>query len=86
MAMKNATANLKFGDSIRARVDDVLDQVEVLIVFQDGTLIRVANESGRRLKKGDPVTLLVRAVSPLRFQIMEERAEQRRKGHIDLIT
>ena len=81
--MKFIIRDLKLGDSVNGRVVELLPGGELLISLQ-GDLLRVANESRRSFKVDDPVTLLVKAILPLKFQLVDERYEQRRKGHLDL--
>ena len=73
----------KVGENVQGKVIELLLGDELLISLS-GTLIRVANKTKRRFATGDPVTLNVRAINPLRFQLVEERAEQRRRGHLNV--
>jgi hypothetical protein len=81
--VKDALRGLRVGESVFARIAELLPGDELLISF-DGDLLRVHNETRRALRVGDEVTLIVKAVKPLRFQLALERSEQRRKGRLDV--
>jgi hypothetical protein len=84
-------AQLRTGDLVEGRVHEVIretrqagDAVESLIISFSGDLLRVQNKTKRRFKIEEPVYLVVRAVAPLQFQLLEERTNQRRDGRLDL--
>ena len=81
--MKKVLNDLQLGESIRGRIVEILPGDELLISFS-GDLLRVGNETRRPFRAGDAVTVIVKAISPLRFQLLPERSEQRRRGHIDV--
>ena len=81
--MKFVLRDLKLGEALRARVEECLSGGELIINF-GGDLLRVHNETGRELRVGDPVTLVVRGVSPLRFSLQADLQEQRRRGHLNV--
>lgn len=81
--MKFVLHDLKIGQSLEGRVAEILPDDGLIISFA-GDLIRVSNETHRPLKTGDHVTVAVRATGPLRFQLLPERAEQRRRGRLDV--
>ena len=81
--MKQSLRGLQIGQSVRAKVTELLPGDDLLISF-DGDLLRVHNETRRALRVGDEVVLIVKAVRPLRFQLAPERSEQRLRGRIDV--
>ena len=81
--MKHVLNDLQLGESVRGRIEEILSGDELLINFS-GDLLRVGNETRRPFRVGDLVTVIVKALQPLRFQLLPERAEQRRRGHIDV--
>lgn len=81
--MKFVLLDLKIGQSLEGRVAEILPEGELIISFA-GDLIRVSNETRRQLRRGDPVTVAVRATEPLRFQLLPERTEQKRRGRLDV--
>ena len=81
--MKFVIRDLKLGESVTGRVEECLPGNEFIICI-DGDLLRVHNDSSRNLKPGDQCTLVVKATQPLRFQLIEDRAKQRRRGSLDV--
>lgn len=81
--MKRFLHRLMIGETFLAEVQELLSNDE-MIVAAEGDLLRVHNETPHRFKKGDQVTLLVKAVAPLRFQLMVDRETQKQIGKIDL--
>lgn len=81
--MKFTLKDLQIGESLSGRVAEVLSDGDFILSFS-GDLLRVHNETRRPLKIGDPVTVIVKAVDPLRFQLIPERSEQRRRGRLDV--
>ena len=77
--MKFVLRELRVGDTLEGRIIELLAGDELLINF-DGDLLRVANETRKPFKLGARVTLIVRAIQPLKFQLMPGR----RAGHLDL--
>ena len=78
------------GDVVIAAVVESLDDRELVLRYGGGAeepaaqIMRVANETKRRLSPGDTIRLRVTEVSPLKFQYIEDRDEQRRRGRIDV--
>lgn len=68
MATKAFLNSLEKGQILRAMVEDVTSNTELLCNFQ-GELLLIANHTGIKFKKGDPIRLQVKSVDPLRFQI-----------------
>lgn len=81
--MKFVLRNLKVGESLKGCVEEMHPNGEILISFQ-GDLLRVQNQTGRRFHLGDSVQLIVKAVNPLRFQLLPDSEEMRRRGKIDV--
>lgn len=81
--MKFVLQELKLGDRVLARVEEVLSDGDIIICL-GGDLLRVSNETRRNLKAGEQVSVVVKALRPLRFQLQADRSEQRRKGHLDV--
>jgi hypothetical protein len=81
--MKFVVSNLKLGDSISGRVEELLPGGDLLIAFS-GDLLRVHNETRRPFKTGDRVTLIVKAIRPLRFQFVDDRGSQKKKGQLNV--
>jgi hypothetical protein len=81
--MKLIISNLKLGESVEGTVSEVLPGGDLLISF-GGDLLKVHNDTPKRFAPGQPVTALVTAIRPLRFQLIEQRADQRRKGKLNL--
>jgi hypothetical protein len=67
--MKMTVPGFRLGDVVRAKVVDVIPPEHFIIEFY-GDLLRVKNQSRRRLKKGQSIQLRVRAVQPLEFQVL----------------
>lgn len=78
------------GDPVIATVAEVLDETEYILRFgggpdePDSQIMRVANQTKRRLSVGDQISMRVIEVQPLRFQYIEDSKEQRRRGRIDI--
>jgi hypothetical protein len=78
------------GDPVIATVVEILDERELILRFGGGIdepksqIMRVANETRRGLRPGDQVQMRVVAIKPLRFQYIEDRSEQRRRGRLDV--
>lgn len=70
MASQKFLRSLEKDQILRARVEEVTSPTEALCNFQ-GELLLISNYSGRLLKVGDPITLQVVSVTPLRFQVFE---------------
>lgn len=68
--MKFVVRNLKVGQRVSARVEDLLPEGEILASFQ-GDLLRIRNVTGRRFTIGQNVSLQVMAVQPLKFQLVK---------------
>jgi hypothetical protein len=75
--------NLKLGDQVVGKVEERLTDDELIIALH-GDLLRVHNRTGQIFAVGDPVCLVVKAIRPLRFQLLADRMEQRRLGRIDV--
>lgn len=80
--MKLFMSTLEVGDLVKAQVTDVLDANQVIISLQ-GDLARAQNETSRKLKVGDVVSLRVSAVRPISFRVVED---ERRRGRLDIVT
>lgn len=80
--MKFFADRLQVGDIVRARVAEVLDANHVIISL-NGDLTRAANETRRILKTGDTVKLRVASTNPLALRVV---ADERRNGHLDIVT
>lgn len=77
----------QLGEELQAQVIEVLDTQEIVLrIFanQSTELVRVANESGISLKRGDKVRLRVTAVHPPRFQYLKSSLTLKESGHIDV--
>ncbi len=81
--LKRALQGLKLGDLVQGRVEEVMLSDDVLINF-GGNLLRVHNETKRPFREGDSVTLIVKTVDPIRFQLLPDRGDQKRRGVIDI--
>ncbi len=81
--MKNRIRELKLGESVTGRVEELLPASDLLICI-NGDLLIVHNETRKPFRVGDFVTLQVCATQPLKFRFIEDRSEQRRRGHLDL--
>lgn len=81
--MKFVLRNLKVGESLHGRVEEMLANGEILINFE-GDLLRVQNQTDRRFQTGDFVKLIIKAVNPIRFQLLPDSQEMRRRGKIDV--
>jgi hypothetical protein len=66
--MKLSLPDVKLGQTIKAKVDDILPGNELLINFH-GDLIRVANETTKIIKRGQMIELIVTAIKPLQFRL-----------------
>ncbi len=66
--MKFHVPYLKLGETVRARVVDVLPGQE-LVINLSGDLIRVANESRHDIQPGEAIDLIVTALQPLQFRM-----------------
>ena len=80
--MKFFVDRLEVGDVVKAQVAEVLDDTQVIINL-NGDLARAQNETSRRLKVGDQVSLRVSATRPLQFRVV---ADERRFGRLDIVT
>ncbi len=78
------------GDILLATVVESLEDRELLLRYGGGPeepasqIMRVANETNRSLAPGDTIYLRIREVAPLKFQYVEDRDEQRRRGRLDV--
>lgn len=81
--MKFILRGLQVGESLHGQVAEILSEDEAIISFQ-GDPLRVRNETRRSLQVGDFVTFIVRAIEPLRLQLIPEREEQRRRGRLNV--
>ena len=81
--MKFVLGNLRLGDRLLGKVEEVLSDSEILINFA-GDLVRVHNETRKQFLVGERVMVQVRALEPLHFQVLPDRREQRRRGHLDV--
>ena len=81
--MKFVVKELKIGETLSGRVEELLAGGDVVICF-DGDLIRVHNETRRTMRIGETVAVEVSSVLPLRFKLLPDRAKLRRQGRIDV--
>jgi hypothetical protein len=81
--MKFVITDLKIGDALTGRVEELLEGGDVIMNF-NGDLLRVHNETHRNLRLGDQVVAVVKGIKPLHFQLKPSRSENRRRGHIDV--
>jgi hypothetical protein len=75
---------LKVGDGVEARVTERLANGDLIVSF-DGDLLRVCNETRRQYRVGDTVSLIVRAINPLRFSSLPPAEETHRTGRLNRI-
>ena len=69
--------NLKRGQRIRARVEDVVSADVVIVSFQ-GKLVRVANTTANKIQRDDVLDLQVVGIQPLEFRFyVKTRAFER---------
>ena len=68
MASRAFLQSLEKNQILRARVEDVTSPTEALVDFH-GELLLIANNTGQKLKPGDPITLQVQSINPLKFHI-----------------
>ena len=81
--MKHVLRDLSVGESLSGDVQECLPGGDLIICF-GGDLLRVHNETSHPFQPGECVTLVVRSIEPLGFQLIPDRAEQRRRGRIDV--
>lgn len=74
---------LQLNQSLRGSVIEILSEDELLMSF-NGALVRVHNETRRPMKVGQVISVIVKAIEPVRLQLLEDRRSQRRRGHIDV--
>ncbi|WII70755.1 hypothetical protein QJS83_09810 [Bdellovibrio sp. 22V] len=75
MASRSFLRSLEKGQILNALVEEVTSDREALCNFQ-GELLLISNQTGKKLKKGDPVRLQVLSLHPLQFQIFDGRGSQ----------
>lgn len=61
------------GKRIRAQIVEVQSGDQILVSYQ-GQLLRVTNQSGKKLKKNQYLDLLVTSESPLQFKIFDDQS------------
>jgi hypothetical protein len=66
--MRTRSLDLRIGQKLRVQVVEIL-AADALIVMNEGQLLRVTNESGMRFRPGQQITMFVRGLDPLQFQI-----------------
>lgn len=81
--MKDVLKNLQLNENLSGKVVEIFPDGELLMSFS-GSLIRVQNESNQPLQLGQVVTVIVKAISPIRLKLRQNRRDQRRRGHIDV--
>jgi hypothetical protein len=64
-------------------VEELLPGDELVMNFS-GDLVRVANETQRKLALGDRLEVIVVATDPLRFRVAIDQRRWRGSGHIDV--
>lgn len=77
--MKFLLPDLKLGESVEARVVELLDNRELLLNV-GGDLVRVGNESGHPVRSGQKIELIVTALRPLQFRVATHPAISKEKG------
>lgn len=88
--MANRRREWQRGDPVVATVVEILDEREIILRFGGGInepesqIMRVGNETRRKLSPGDTVQLRVVEIQPLKFQYVENAAEQKRRGRLDV--
>lgn len=80
--MNSRLKALKLGDTVSARVSEVLRSGDIIASF-GGELLRVYNRTGRKFALNQEVTLEVKAVNPLAFQLYVQR---RRHDKINFVV
>lgn len=70
--MKLRISALKIGQKVWATCEEVRSNSEILVNFE-GDLLRVQNLSGRTLRVGQRLQLLVESTAPLQFRLVEAR-------------
>lgn len=80
--MKSVLPHLTLNQKVWALVEEVSE--DGLIVNFQGDLIRVENQSGRVFRPGQRIQLLVTAVLPLGFKLLEFRHERKAISGLDI--
>lgn len=81
--MMSVPASLKLHAQLRGKVVENLPDGGIIMSFE-GRLLRVQNETSRPLHVGQIVSVIVKAIEPMRLQVIADRQEQRRRGRIDV--
>ena len=69
--MKFVVNQLKKGDVVDGEIVECIGRTDYLVSF-GGDLVRVANESHRRLSVGQTIPLKVLSLKPLGFQLISK--------------
>lgn len=67
--MKFTVPSFKVGQRVFARVEEVVSKTSLIVNF-NGDLLRLENHTGRRIVEDEMIELEIRAVEPLRFQLV----------------
>ena len=67
---------LKVGEDVNAEVAECDLDGHLLVSFR-GELVRVNNHTDRRFKVGDKITMRVRTIDPLAFQLVTRKFNSR---------
>ena len=71
MISSSTIKSLKKGQKVEGKVNEVLPGGDVIVSFA-GELLRLSNQTGVQFKNNESITLEVRQVSPIQFQIVRE--------------
>jgi len=66
--VKKHLTQFKVGQMVQAEVLEKMSSKEFIVNFQ-GDLVRVANQTGQKIQKGQTVNLIVRSLQPLSFSL-----------------
>lgn len=87
--MDTSLRDWRRGEMVLATVAEILDASEVILRFGGGPdepasqIMRVANQTARKLAVGEKLQMRVMEVDPLRFQYIDSN-ELRLRGRIDV--
>lgn len=72
--MKFILHGLRQGQKLWATVEEVLKTGELIVNF-GGDLVRVANQTQRNLRHGQRIQVMVTAIKPLQFRLVEFKSQ-----------
>jgi hypothetical protein len=81
--MKPSLRSLRRGQEVWALVEETIEGGEVVINFS-GDLVRTENLTGKTLRPGQRVLLVVDSIHPLKLRLINRRAVSRSPGRFDL--